>query len=376
MTQIPHPHFRPHPTEGVPGRDWFYPLSGWLLSALVSLDEDAPGTLLFAIKSKSLWRNAVAVALATGALDHPKTFLLRAYGNLDEDRAESDRAQFALAIQKMKPQQIVEAALGEVPPSLCGSLRKIGWEPLSTPDGYRRLIEMLGSKTAEGRTRRRVLEQINDCRLTDDPVLQTVQILDLAILSPTVVSQISSTAECHRLNARLGLIRKMCSTASDAALKASADALGSRFNAGQFVRSWLGKADRLEPLGLPIDHAPGIIRISPQQAEKWGRRYRNCLSGYSHEMAAGALAFFVIESLAVIVVLRLTDAGWMLNGVYTHANGRVSRDVLQAVKESLTQLGVLCIIPARPKGDIALVSGAFSRVDDLEFRWEGMDEFG
>lgn len=376
MTQNSHRHFRPHSTEGVPGRDWFYPLSGWLLTAFVGLDEDAPGTLLFATKSKSLWRNSLAIALATGALDHPETFLLRAYGKLDENRAQSGRAQFAKAIQTMKPQQIVEAALDEVPPSLCGSLKKIGWEPLSTPDGYRRLIEMLGSKTAEGRTRRRVLEQINDCRLTDDPVLQTVQILDLAILSPTVVSQISSTGECHRLNARLCLIRRMCSTANDAALKESADAMGSRFNAGQFVRSWLSKADRLEPLGLPIDHEPGIIRISPEKAEQWGRRFKNCVSGYSHEMAAGALAFFVIESLAVIVVLRLTDAGWMLNGVHTHANGRVSRDVLQAVKERLTQLGVLCIIPVRPKGDIALVSGAFSRIDDLEFRWEGMDEFG
>jgi hypothetical protein len=376
MTQNSIRQFRPHSAEGVPGRHWFYPLSGWLLTAFVGLDEDAPGTLLFATKSKSLWRNSVAVALATGALDHPETFLLRAYGELDENRAQSGRAQFAQAIQNMKPQQIVDAALDEVPPSLCGSLKKIGWEPLSTPDGYRRLIEMLGSRTAEGRTRRRVLEQINDCRFTDDPVLQTTQILDLAILSPTVVSQIGSTGEAHRLNARLGLIRRMCSTASDAALKESADAMGSRFNAGQFVRSWLGKADRLEPLGLPLDNEPGIIRISPEKSEQWGRRYRNCISSYCHEMAAGALAFFVIEGMSVIVVLRLTDAGWMLNGVHTHANGRVSRDVLQAVKERLSQLGVLCIIPVRPKGDIALVSGVFSRVDDLEFRWEGMDEFG
>lgn len=89
-------------------------------------------------------------------------------------------------------------------------------------------------------------------------------------------------------------------------------------------------------------------------------------------MAAGATAFFSVEGLSVIVVLRLTDIGWMLTGVHGHANGRVSRHVLEAVKERLSSLGVLCALPARPKGDLALVTGAFSRIDDLEF-FDGMD---
>ena len=142
-------YFRPHAAEGVPGRDWFFPLSGWLLTAIVRLEEDAPGTLLHAFKSGGLWRNAVAVAMATGALDNPESFLLRAHGELDDDAVQSGRAQFAQAIRSMKPQQIVEASLRDVPPSLMGSLRKIGWEPLTTPKGYLRLIELLSSTTAE-----------------------------------------------------------------------------------------------------------------------------------------------------------------------------------------------------------------------------------
>ena len=368
MTYNLNRNFHPHAAEGVPGRDWFYPLSGWLLKAFVGLDEDAPGTLLFATKSKSLWRNAVAVAIATGALDRPESFLLRANGELDECSSQSNRAQFAQAIQNMKPQQIVEAALDQVPPSLCGSLKKIGWEVLSTPDAYRRLIEMLGSKTAEGRTRRRVLEQINDCRLTDD-LLQIIECLDLAILTPVTATHISTAGDAHRLNARLKGIRKMCSSASDAALRDSADAMGSQFNSRQFAQSWLSKADRLEPLGIPLDHDPDIVRINGVSSETIGRRFRNCLSSYSREMAAGTSAFFVIESLSVVIVLRLTDAGWLLSGVHTHRNGPVSRTVLQAVQQRISSLGVLCLLPVRPN---SLVAGAFSRFDDLDFGFEGM----
>ena len=167
-------------------------------------------------------------------------------------------------------------------------------------------------------------------------------------------------------------IRKLSSAASDAALKESADAMGSRFNTGQFARSWLAKADRLEPLGLPIDDDPEVTRINPSTAEATGRRWRNCLAGYGPEMASGTTAFFSIEALSVLVLLRLTDANWMLCGVYTYSNGRVSRQILESVKEKLSALGVLCVLPVRPKGDIALVGGAFSRVDDMEFDFEGM----
>ena len=132
-------HLRSSAATSQPGKDGFSPLSGWLLSTLVGLEEDcnSGGILLFAFKSGGpLWRNAVAVAVATGNLDHHlETFLLRAYGSVDESRdAPSLRAQFAMAIQTMKPQQIVEAALDVLPPSLCGSLKKIGNELFTTPE--------------------------------------------------------------------------------------------------------------------------------------------------------------------------------------------------------------------------------------------------
>ena len=365
-------HLRSNAATNQPGKDWLSPLSGWLLSTLVALEEDCGGTLLFAYKAGPLWRNSVAVAVATGNLNHhPQTFLLRAYGSVDESRdAPSLRAQFAMAIQTMKPQQIVEAALDVLPPSLCGSLKKIGNELFTTPEAYKRLIDLLCSTKAEDRARRRVLEQVNE-RLTDN-LLQIIETVDLAVLTPTVATSIHDASEAHRLNARLRAIRQLCSTATDQSLRESAVAMGSNFNAGSFARSWLARCDRLEPLGLPIDDAPDVIRINPAKAEEWGRRFRNCVSSYANEMAAGASAFFVIEALSVIVVLRLTDAGWMLVGVHTHGNGPVPRAVVETVKEKLCALGVLCILPIRPKGPAASAISGFRRDIDWEFEFEGM----
>jgi hypothetical protein len=365
-------HLRSSAATNRPGKDWFAPLSGWLLSTLIRLEEDCSGTLLFAYKAGPLWRNAVAVAVATGNLDHhPETFLLRAYGSVDESRdAPSLRAQFAMAIQTMKPQQIVEAALDVLPPSLCGSLKKIGNELFTTPEAYKRLIDLLSSTNAEDRARRRVLEQVNE-RLTDN-LLQIIETVDLAVLTPTVVTRIHDAVDAHRLNAGLRAVRKLVSTATDKSLRESADAMGSNFNAGSFVRSLLARADILEPLGLPIDDAPDVIRINPISSEDWGRRFRNCVSSYANEMVAGASAFFVIEALSVIVVLRLTDAGWMLVGVHTHGNGPVPRAVVETAKDRLIELGVLCILPIKPKGPAASAISGFRRDIDWEFEFEGM----
>ena len=62
-------HLRSNAATNQPGKDWLSPLSGWLLSTLVALEEDCGGTLLFAYKAGPLWRNAVAVAVvATDAI--------------------------------------------------------------------------------------------------------------------------------------------------------------------------------------------------------------------------------------------------------------------------------------------------------------------
>jgi len=42
------------------------------------------------------------------------------------------------------------------------------------------------------------------------------------------------------------------------------------------------------------------------------------------------------------------------------------------VKERLSGLGVICLLPVGPPPELAAVAGAFHGVDDLEFGFQGM----
>lgn len=353
--------------HGLPGRDWYHPLSGWLVVEVMRLDEAAPGILRHATKAAPAWRNAVATALAMGIRERSENFLLRANGRV-EDRDPD--AQVSEVLVSMKPSDILDAALGEVPPSLLGALKKIGGTPLNTPAAYVRLVEMLRSAEPDARARRKVLEQINE-RL-DDELLQVVGLLDLALLTPKSAVAIRTATEAHKINARLEVIRRVCSTATDDALKQSFET-SRHFRPGLWIRSWLGRADRLPPLGIPLDDDPTVVRILPVTAQAVGETWRNCLVGQVNLIASGAVAYFAIEDLNVIAVLTRTDEGcWLLSALHGRANFPVHRGVPERVKQRLVGLGVKCYLPAGPPPELEAVAGAFHGVDDLDFAFEGM----
>lgn len=352
--------------EGLPGRDWYHPLSGWFLAEIMHLDAAAPGILRHAMSASPAWRNAAATALATGARHCPQDFLLRANGFIGN---ESSDVQTAQALVAMRPMRILEAALGEVPPSLLGTLEKIGGTPLNTPAAYVRLIQLLRSDTPDARARRKVLEQLNE-RL-DDELLQTVSIIDLACLTPAAVLAIRTASEAHKVNARLAVIREICSTATDDALRQSIEN-ARHLRPGLWIRSWLGRADQLPPLGIPMDDDPSVRRIVPATAPKAGQKWRNCLAGHVNAMISGAAAYFEIDDLNVLVVLTRVDAGWLLTGVHARANLPVHPGVPDRVKERLSALGVICLLPAGSPPELKAVAGSFFEVDDLDFQFEGM----
>jgi len=352
--------------HGLPGRDWYHPLSGWLVVEVMRLDEAAPGILRHATKAAPAWRNAVATALAMGIRERSENFLLRANGRV-EDRDPD--AQVSEVLVSMRPSDILDAALGEVPPSLLGTLKKIGATPLNTPAAYVRIIELLHSDTLDARARCKVLEQLNE-RL-DDELLQTVSIIDPACLTPAAVLAIRTASEAHKVNVRLAVIREICSTATDDALRQSIEN-ARHLRPGLWIRSWLGRADRLPPLGIPLDVEPSVRRIVPATAHKAGQKWQNCLAGHVNAMISGAAAYFEIDDLNVLVVLTRVDDGWLLTGIHARANLPVHRGVPERVKEKLGPLGVRVFLPAGPPAALEAVAGAFHGVDDLDFTLEGM----
>lgn len=353
---------------GRPGRDWFHPLSGWFLAEMMRLEPARPGILASATRAPPLWRNAVAAALSAGVLQQPESFLLRANGDVSE---ESTDDQIANAFMAMKPMDILGAAYAEVPLSLPVVLRKIGSALLNTADAYVRLHALLTSEEPEHRVRRRVLERI-DARI-DDELLQTVEILDIRVLSPKTAMAARTATEAHKLNTRLPIIRQVCSTASDDALRQSIED-APHFRSTNWVRGWLAKADCLPPLGIALDDDPTVERITPANARAMGGRdrWQNCLAGHANAMAMGAAAYLAVSDLNVIVVLTRTDGGWLLNGIHARANMPVSADTAQRVKERLSGQGVVCLMPSGPPPQLEAIAGVFHPVDDLDFDFSGM----
>jgi len=349
-----------------PGIDWFHPLSGWFLVEMMRLEDARPGILASATRAPPLWRNAVAAALSAGILQHPQSFLLRSNGDILDDNTD---LQVADALMTMKPMGILEAAYASVPSSLPVILRKIGSSLLNTPDAYGRLHALLTSNEKEHQARGRVLEKL-DARL-DDELIQVVEVLDLSILSPKSAMAVRTATEAHKLNARVPIIRQVCSKATDESLRQSIDD-SPHFRVSNWVRGWLGRADRLPPLGIPLDDDPSVVRIVPANARAMGREWQNCLAGHTNAMAMSSTAYFALSELNVIVVLTRTDCGWLLSGLHGRANFPVSAEATQRVKEHLSDRGVICLIPTGPPPEMLAIQGVFHHVDHLEFGLEGL----
>lgn len=351
---------------GQPGRDWFHPLSGWFLVQMMRLEEVRPGILSFATRASPLWRNAVAAALSAGVLHSPESFLLRANGEVGDQGTD---AQVAGAFMQMKPVGILEAAYSEMPVSLPAILKRVGSSLLNTPQAYVRLVALLESKEAEGQARRRVLEKL-DARL-DDELIQVVDILGLGILSPRTAMAVRTASEAHKLNARIPIIQRVCSSATTESLKQSIED-ATHFRVSNWVRGWLGRADQLPRLGIPLDDDPSVTRITPSTARSMGRAWENCLAGHSTAMAIGATAYFAVADLNVIAVVTRTDGGWLLSGLHGRANFPVSAETAKRAKERLGIQGVICLMPAGPPPELGVMGGTFMDVDDLDFEFPGM----
>lgn len=351
---------------GQPGRDWFHPLSGWFLVEMMRLENARPGVLAFATRAPPLWRNAVAAALSSGIVHSSDSFLLRANGDIGD---QAINVQVADALIQMKPIAVLEAIYGEVPPGLPSILKRIGSSLLNTPDAYVRLHALLTAEEPERKARAKVLERL-DTRL-DDELIHVVEALDLGILSPKTAMAVRTANEAHKLNARIPIILWVCSSATKESLKQSIED-APHFRVSNWVRGWLGRADRLPRLGIPLDDDRSVIRITPSTARTTGRDWQNCLAGHSTAMAMAATAYFAVADLNVIAVLTRTDDGWLLSGLHGRANFPVSGETAQRVKERLSEQGVICLMPSGPPPELSPLTGAFDSVDDLDFAFEGL----
>lgn len=324
------------------------PLLGWPILPCTYLDEIAPGFLRFVTRSRLVLRHALFAAFSKSVVDDPASFIERATGEpVDETRSFQEHLrEMAEVLQTLRPQQIIEAAWGSCPNSLLGALDKIGVEPLA-PEGYWALFRTFAATDAESRARRKVLEQLSTL---DDDLLEAVLVIDLALISPVLVTRIKTGERARAFNARLATIRACCSTATDQALKESITRAAQWTSVEAWAREWLSRADGTAAFDLPLPDDVQIV--TPTMTSAIGREWRNCLRQYRGRVASGNWAVLIWRAENVLVTAtRLSGDGWLLTGVHAHRNGGVGRDVLEKVAEKFTPLGITCLLPAKsPEG--------------------------
>lgn len=339
------------------------PFEGWALDALGELDRVSPGLLLHAFGASPKWRQSVFLAIGTGVLLNPDMFLTRANGERpDEHPWKNVQVDLAESLIAMTPRQIIQAALGDVPDGLGGSLAKLGGQPMRHSVDYITLVGLLTSADSGMKLRAKTLLQLN--RLDAD-LLAAVLELDEIALIPALLSRVRDKSEASRLNRRIAAIRLVASGASLEALRHSLNS--QPFRGHDFANSWLSKADQPPVVHEPLDLHPDFERVTPASAEAVGREFSNCLKHKTGQLVSGVWGAWVWRPGSLIATVTSCVEGPLLTGVYGHANREAPPEHVRMLKKVLQDLGVHCFTRKDVPDELSiLTTGEFGRfvVDD------------
>ena len=341
------------------------PFKGWALDALGELDRVSPGLLLHAFGASPKWRQSVFLAIGTGVLLNPDVFLTRANGERPDEccwkKVQRDLAESLIA---MTPRRIVEAALGDVPDGLGGSLAKLGGQPMRHSEDYITLVELLSSAESGMKLRAKTLLQLN--RLDADLLAAVLQLDEIALI-PGVLCRVGDKLEAVRLNRRIAAIRLVASGASFDALRHSLNS--QPFRGHNFASSWVSKADRPPVVHEPLDLHPDFERITPASAEAVGREFSNCLKHKTGQLVSGVWGAWVWRPGSLIATVTSCVEGPLLTGVYGHANREAPPEHTDELKKVLQDLGVHCFTRKEVPDELRILTmGEFSQcVVDEEF---------
>lgn len=282
-------------------------------------------------------------------------------------------AVIARACVVLRPRDLLKALLNEVPDGLLGTLARLGPDPISPARfRYRLLLRIFMSPALDDRLRARVLRQISGT-LTGDQI-GIVSSLDPILLHPNFVRRVNSRETASALTQVLAHIRVVCSTATDEAIRESVERIGD-MTISAWSRRWMERFDRM-PHDHPFDGAPEFhVLDSGAAMEEAGHRYANCLRDRSVMVALGRNLY--VEYLrpdlgtGLILELRRTTSGWLLEQMHGKKNRRVRLSVALAAREHLRALGVVLLDHA--PGDRAAIAMVGKTLDVWEF---GVEDIG
>lgn len=321
------------------------PLSGWPLTKHLGLIEQVnSGFLWKVLHTRHQWRHAAFAAFTQGILDDPEPFLNRVHGWIATHGTWNEMiAEVGATLLRMRPREIIEAAMGSCPDGYLGLLDKCGFEALAE-DVYARLHSTFASTDPKIRARKRCLEQLPDFQ---EGYLAAVETLSPVLLTPGIVRRYQGEEAASRLNASVSMIRLLVSNADDTAIRDSLEREERRFPG--WLTLWLQKADRPLPLKLPTDGIECLGRVTPATARDVGRQMQNCLGrdpeGLSTKMLSGIFALLWWREAGLLIeIVQAEDDSWFVRRVHARQNAEVTREHMRSVREMLEPVGIKVMI--------------------------------
>lgn len=327
-----------HPTHEL--SSW-QPIGGWPMEFIALVESQQPGRLWRLMHTSPRRRQGVFAALARVAEADELPTVSKLQNILDVGLKSSVR-------------DVVEGAYGDCPNGFLGSLDKLGFSPLS-PTAYSDLWQLLRAKDEESAVRARALIQLPT--LSED-ILHAALTLTAELTSPRVLLRVASKRAAERTNAQAETVLRMCSGETYSTVRQAIENDEPRAWPDWFCRK-LERADRPFPQVLPTDGVDGFERITPHNATRIGAEFKNCLGKSErvlNRLLTGAFAMVAHRGdPACVVELVACDDGWVAPRVHMHANGKVTRDAMVAMRQVLFPLGVRLLIPVEPPAEMRLV---------------------
>lgn len=254
-----------------------------------------------------------------------------------------------------RPRDLVNALLGQVPSGLLGALRRFGDDPLDEPRLYLELVRLCGSEDPADRCRVRCLGQISGD--LNGSQVEVISLLDPLLLHPAIVARIYKRAQVAEIEHALTYIRQRCARASDAAIRVSLGRLTPNGHRSDLIKHWAERFDRA-PVNPDFNSDPTLVVLDSAAAlTEAGRRFKNCLSGKVPEVILGVCAFVEYkpersDEPSLIIEMRYTTGGYLLEGIYAANNRRVHPARVRTLREKLAGHGILlrAHAPGDPRG--------------------------
>lgn len=316
--------------------------SPWALAALRELGSDF---LAWVLCDAGIERRQVVFAIAAhGWLDHPEAIVAQ----LAPARLHESRAALSELLITHDLRGLARAAFGHCPDGYLGGLRRVGAEAFSHSETYEKYFALFADPAL--RNRRKVAQHLGS--ITEAKVEMLLEV-DAALLNVGFFGRLSSVEEVRAINSALAAVRSVSDREHEAALVAAATDGGEDRKVEQFITAWI---KRCRFPGLPFEADPGFGIFPIQDAGRLlmkSIQYRNCARGLHRvvDAIAGRSAYVVYEPdghpTAMALLYRLTNGGWLVEGVYGVSNSRVPAEVQRPFRAWLESRGVTSL--DRPK---------------------------